>query len=168
MEPIFSATTQVNNANYSHFYSEINAYFHKKTILRLNIWAIVFILFFGLGELHTQSFPTASFFILLGLVLYDLSYWSRGMYNSACKKIYISWKCGQNIVYAFHFFEDYILVSSSYGYNKMPYNLMYKIIETKTQFIFMDSMAGGYFLDKKDCKDELINYIKQLKSKYSN
>ena len=74
-----------------------------------------------------------------------------------------SWKnnmLAKNSEENYKFFADRIEVTFSNGKSILPYDKIYKIIETGQSFYIMVAQGQGLILSKSECTDELTEFIK--------
>lgn len=71
----------------------------------------------------------------------------------------------KNSLWSYSFFNDYLEEKTENSYEKFEYSMIYKIIETETNFYILKTINSGYFIVKNNCSPELIGFIKNLKQK---
>ena len=62
------------------------------------------------------------------------------------------------------FYENYLEAISSIGNTKIDYDKLYKVLETKENFYLLINKAQGIVIEKCNCKEELIQYLKVKKA----
>lgn len=81
------------------------------------------------------------------------------------KKIYASNKLARNLEIHFQFGEEALVESTANGQFTVPYEKLWKIIETKTHFYLMTARNQGYMLNKKNFPAGLEDFLRGLKGK---
>lgn len=66
----------------------------------------------------------------------------------------------KNCVGKYRFYPDRVDVFGSWGKTCVPYDKLYKILETGKHFYLMIAKNQGYILCKSDCSRELIEFLK--------
>ena len=96
-------------------------------------------------------------FYIAYLVYYK---WAR---ERSIKKCYESDEAGKNNVVVIDFYQDYFGVKDEYSQGAFPYDKLYKIYESDTNFYIMMSKMNGLGIVKANCSDELCEFIRGLK-----
>ena len=80
--------------------------------------------------------------------------------------VFLSWKKNplmKNSEEYYIFFDDRIEISHSAGKTVLPFDKLYKIIETGSSFYIMAGRGQGLILSKSECSDELIRFMEEKK-----
>ena len=85
--------------------------------------------------------------------------WSR---NRRIKKVFDSNKSTMNLTVTFEFFDKYFALHDETGDNKLSYNKLFKIRETKDNFYLMISKNQGLILIKKNMPEGLSEFLKNI------
>lgn len=71
----------------------------------------------------------------------------------------------KNSLWSYSFFDDYLEERTEDSYEKFEYSMIYKVIESDSNFYIMKGENQGYIIVKNNCTPELIEFISDLKSK---
>lgn len=71
----------------------------------------------------------------------------------------------KNSLWSYSFFDDYLEEKTENSYEKFEYSMIHKVIENDSNFYIMKSENQGYIIVKNNCPPELIEFIRDLKSK---
>ena len=82
-----------------------------------------------------------------------------GMYKSA--------KATDNLQVTFEFFDTYFTETNKFGVQKMDYEILHKIIFTKTNVYLFISKRQAFLLIKKNFPDGLEDFLKSVAPKKS-
>lgn len=146
-------------------YKKYNDFLQKKTkklgLLRTIIvigYILVSILMLYLEMYKFLAF-FISFFALYIAYLFCFK-WARGR---NIKNSYESNKLGKESVTTIDFYEDYLMAADEYSEGTVPYDKIYKIYESDTNFYIMMSKMSGIGIVKENCTPELIEFIREIK-----
>ena len=78
------------------------------------------------------------------------------------KKLYYSNKLAIDAVLDYDFYDTYFTKKSVAGEDKIEYDKLAKIIETKTNFYLMIALNQGYMLKKEGMPKGLVEFIRKL------
>lgn len=144
--------------NMTYTFGEYKAY-AKTTFLRqvVPVFLVMEALFL-FSALYSRSF----FLAVIGLL------WLGALFliqNRQVKKVYASNKLAQNMKILFQFGEEALVENTENGRFTVPYDKLYKIIETKTHFYLMTAKNQGYMLNKAYFPQGLEEFLRGLKGK---
>ena len=158
MEPLFETTIQ-------HTFEEYKKYCWAVSLKSKKFWVFssfyeIFMICMGvLGIIYHwhDIILLASFFVIFYPMLFVLR--SR----SAIKKNWDSNKLFQGVVSHYRFFEDHMEQNNELGSSGYPYDKLYSILETKTNFYIMLGRNQGALIKKENCSEGLIAFLQNLK-----
>ena len=81
------------------------------------------------------------------------------------KKVFYSNKLAVDAELNYDFYENHFVKTSSAGSEKIDYNRLLKIVETKTNFCLMIAINQGYMLKKADMPEGLDAFLRNLNTK---
>ena len=81
------------------------------------------------------------------------------------KKVFYSNKLAADAELNYDFYENHFVKISSAGSEKIDYNRLLKIVETKTNFYLMIALNQGYMLKKADMPEGLDAFLRNLNTK---
>lgn len=87
-----------------------------------------------------------------------------GLCTHALQKAYNKDALSKNLGSTFAFFDDHFLWVNKITERKIFYNEIKRVIETKTNLYIMTEKENGYILVKSECSDELMNFVRSLKT----
>ena len=124
----------------------------KRLILTISL-LVVFFCIVGYFTKHTLFYVAA-------VILPFLEYFSV---VRPLKKLYYSNKLAVDAVLEYDFYDTYFTKKSVAGEDKIEYDKLAKIIETKTNFYLMLALNQGYMLKKEGMPKGLDEFIRKLK-----
>ncbi len=145
-------------------YEEFKRYedecFKKKNLIITFISALILII---IGIFLTVSYKDYIFIIgvSIGVLVGVIGTIIR--INNTIKKLWESNKIIQNAEVEYTFYDDHFEQKSNVSNSKIKYDMIYKIVETKTNFYIFISTNQGYIINKENCKEKLIELIRNLK-----
>ena len=80
------------------------------------------------------------------------------------KKVYESNKMLKDITLNYEFYEEYFEQKNTVGNTKVVYDKIYMIVETDTNFYIMIARNQGYIVNKGNCSQEFIGFIRKIRS----
>ena len=146
-------------------YKKYNDFLQKKTnkigqfrAIIIIGYILVSVLMFYL-EMHTFLifFISCFLFYIACLVFYKLV---RGR---DIKKSYESNKLGKDSVTVIDFYEDHFMATDEHSQGTVPYDKIYTIYESDTNFYIMISKMSGMGIVKADCPEGLCEFIRTIK-----
>ncbi len=158
MQPLFTAHFQYTLKEYQKFVSTI----YKKVLkihLRLALLAVLILL---LAFFTSDISVKIGFFI--GVLLIPFIFYFSNRIRS--KKMYLQMKNLQSTSYDFSFYPDHLEITSSIGNTNLPYDKLFRIIETPTNFYIMLTKQQGSILIKENCSPELISFLQNLMQQF--
>lgn len=145
-------------ANMTYSFGEYKAYartmFRRQAVPAFLGMEVLFLL----SALYTGSL----FLAVIGLLWLGAAILIQ---NRQVKKIYASNKLAQNMKILFQFGEDVLVENTENGQFTVPYEKLYKIIETKTHFYLMTAKNQGYMLNKAVFPEGLEDFLRAMKGK---
>ncbi|MCR5356394.1 MAG: YcxB family protein [Lachnospiraceae bacterium] len=160
-EPLYTAETVYTLKEYYRYSFSMLARVQRFYLVPAAVLAFVMLYFlveFGInGLLYFIRFAFPYLLALFGLI-----------FLLRLLAVYLSWKrnpYGQNIKNHYRFYNDRFTVKGSSGRSSIPYDKIYRIIETRTDFYLMIAKNQGFILSKQDCSDELKSFLKMRSKK---
>lgn len=149
MESLFHTTSKNTFDEYKKYVLTLQK---KRLILTISL-LVVFFSIVGYFTKHTLFYVAA-------VVVPFLEYFSV---VRPLKKLYYSNKLAVDAVLEYDFYDTYFTKKSVAGEDKIEYDKLAKIIETKTNFYLMLALNQGYMLKKEDMPKGLDEFIRKLK-----
>lgn len=87
------------------------------------------------------------------------------MMHFIVRKQYKSAKLMQDAMLRFTFYEDYFTAESDFESSNIKYDMLHKIIETKSNFYLYISANQGHIIVKANCSDELCDFLHNMAQK---
>lgn len=153
MEPKFVTTSVYTYDEYKRYNWSLSG---KKELIIFS----VFTLFYLICSIILESnvlFAIAVIFPLIVFLIYKITV--IGMYKSA--------KATDNLQVTFEFFDTYFTETNKFGVQKMDYEILHKIIFTKTNVYLFISKRQAFLLIKKNFPDGLEDFLKSVAPKKS-
>lgn len=149
MESLFHTTSKNTFDEYKKYVLTLQK---KRLILTISLLVV----FFGIVGYFTKH----TLFYVAAVVVPFLEYFSV---VRPLKKLYYSNKLAVDAVLEYDFYDTYFTKKSVAGEDKIEYDKLAKIIETKTNFYLMLALNQGYMLKKEDMPKGLDEFIRKLK-----
>lgn len=160
MKPLFETQTEYTFEKYSEFckviYTKVS---HTRTMIIVMDALLLLMAFFYLWG---ESYEMFGFFFLAAFFFPVLLIWQLK------KKIEKAWKSNQSaqgLVSRYLFYEDRVEQSNALGKTTFAYEKLYRIVETKNNVYLMIGNNQGMILDKANCSEELLAFVRGLKSR---
>lgn len=71
----------------------------------------------------------------------------------------------QNTAVQFSFYDDYIYQVDYTGTSTVKYADFYRILESKNGIFLMIAKNQGFSINKADCSEELLEFLRNIKTK---
>ena len=149
MESLFHTTSKNTFDEYKKYVLTLQK---KRLILTISLLVV----FFGIVGYFTKH----TLFYVAAVVVPFLECFSV---VRPLKKLYYSNKLAVDAVLEYDFYDTYFTKKSVAGEDKIEYDKLAKIIETKTNFYLMLALNQGYMLKKEDMPKGLDEFIRKLK-----
>lgn len=156
MNFLYSATEKITLEEYKKF----NLRLAKKHFISYCSFELFFILIAIL--LKSTYFTIVS--VVYPIVIIALMIW---WIKYSIKKNFESHKSLLNTEATHEFYDTYFISKSYMGETKLPYDKLYRIIETKTNFYFMLSKHQGIIIDKNSLPSDFEGFARELITKYN-
>ncbi len=153
MEPLFKVSQEYTFAEYKKFTNAVLKW--NRIILSIFFW---FAFLSGVLLIWVNGSSTLAWFLVLFPIIYVINK------NMNIKKYYNSNKILQDVTQDYEFYDEYFVTKNINSEAKIEYNKIYKLIETKTNFYIMIAKNQGYIISKTVCSEELIDFLKKLKT----
>ena len=151
MESLFHTTSKNTFDEYKKYVLTLQK---KRLILTISL-LVVFFCIVGYFTKHTLFYVAA-------VILPFLEYFSVVRH---LKKLYYSNKLAVDAVLEYDFYDTYFTKKSVAGEDKIEYDKLAKIIETKTNFYLMLALNQGYMLKKEGMPKGFDEFIRKLNIK---
>ena len=149
MDSLFHTTSKNTFDEYKKYVLTLQK---KRLILTISL-LVVFFCIVGYFTKHTLFYVAA-------VIVPFLEYFST---VRPLKKLYYSNKLAVDAVLEYDFYDTYFTKKSVAGEDRIEYDKLAKIIETKTNFYLMLALNQGYMLKKEDMPKGLDEFIRKLK-----
>ena len=151
MECLYKTTTKYSFEEYKKFNGAV-----------MNQKYIIIVLIIALLLIFTGGIILENKLLIIFSIIYPILFW--GAKNIGIKRVFNSNKLLQNSEISFEFYEDFFEIKHENGDEKIPYNKLSKIIETKTNFYLMIAKNQGYILIKEGMPEGLGEFINSKKA----
>ncbi|MBQ8540644.1 MAG: YcxB family protein [Clostridia bacterium] len=147
-------------------YKKYNDFLYKRTKLGL-LRVIIVIGYILVSALmfYLEMYKLLEFFIVFFVVYIAYLFYYKWARVRNIKKSYESNKLGMNSVSAIVFYEDHLDITDEHSQGTVPYDKIYKIYESDTNFYIMMSKMSGMGIVKAECPEALCEFIRKLKVK---
>ena len=157
MEPLFETSTQCTYEEYKKFSRVISLKEHKFAITFFITEVVMFCCGLLSISLHLNDFVL---FCFCFVIIYPVLLLCRT--NASIKKTWNSNQLYQNSVSYYYFYGDHMEQKNELGTSQIPYDKLYRILETKTNFYLLIAKNQGVIIKKENCSEELIDFLKKL------
>lgn len=151
MESLFHTTSKNTFDEYKKYVLTLQK---KRLILTISLLVVFFCV--------VGYFTKYTLFYVAAVILPFLEYFSV---VRPLKKLYYSNKLAVDAVLEYDFYDTYFTKKSVAGEDKIEYDKLAKIIETKTNFYLMLALNQGYMLKKEGMPKGLDEFIRKLNIK---
>jgi len=151
MESLFHTTSKNTFDEYKKYVLTLQK---KRLILTISLLVVFFCI--------VGYFTKYNLFYVAAVILPFLEYFSV---VRPLKKLYYSNKLAVDAVLEYDFYDTYFTKKSVAGEDKIEYDKLAKIIETKTNFYLMLALNQGYMLKKEGMPKGLDEFIRKLNIK---
>ena len=151
MDYLYTTTTK-------YTFEEFKKYNHALMIkTTITLLVMLEIMLFASGILLQNEF------VIIFAIIYPFIFWIIS--NKKIKKVYDSNTLIKYAEVIFDFYEDFLLERHGSGEQKVTYDQIYRIIETKTNFYLMIAKNQGFILKKVNMQDGLEEFLRSKKKK---
>ena len=164
MERLLFETTSENTLEEFIRFNQVvarsqKAYWIYRAVVIISILVCSLYLFIK-GDLYGGS-------IFLIVLVFIVILW-RVLLTTRARKCWQSNKMMQNMVETFYFYEDHVEQISPMGNITIHYDQLYKILEDQKHFYLLIAKNQGSIVNKENCKEQLIDFIRELKISVKN
>lgn len=152
MEPLFKVETECNFEEYKRFYRAIMNKINKLPVLIAVMMGMLFLL---------ACLKKDLVYVFIA-ILVPITF--RVIEVIIAKKVYESNKMLKDITLNYEFYEEYFEQKNTVGNTKIVYDKIYMIVETDTNFYIMIARNQGYIVNKGNCSQEFIGFIRKIRS----
>ena len=78
------------------------------------------------------------------------------------KKAYYANTAMQDVVLTYSFYPDHVETNNTLGFTTIPYDKLYRVVETPTNFYLLIARNQGMVIVKENCSAELIAFLQKL------
>lgn len=150
MDCLYKVTTKNTLDEFKRFSRKLFA--SKKNIIIFSLLGVFLIL---------EGILLESWFCVIFAFIYPLI--MLLIHDRQAKKIFSSNKVLQNTVVEYEFYDTYFTASHDCGNDKLEYNKLHKIIETKNNFYLLIAKNQGYILTKSTFPSGLEDFLRNIK-----
>ena len=150
MECLYKTTTKFTYEEYKKFNDAI---MKKKYIIIVSVLACLLIL--------TGGILLENLFLIIFAIIYPFLFFLAK--NVGVKKVFDSNSLLKDKEISYEFYEDYFEIKHEAGDEKIPYDKLYDIVETKTNFYLMIAKNQGYIIIKENIPEGLGGFLRSKK-----
>lgn len=159
MKEAYETSSEMNYTEYKKMCQVLNG----RRIIILAIIISGFLLASGLFLLIMGSIVTGGFFLVLAAG-YPLLLW--GVFTRSVRKSFSSQKLLENRHIHYEFLEDRFIARSDISRAEIRYDLLYRIVETKTNFYLLLGPNQSFLVKKENCSGELTAFLGELRKRH--
>ena len=159
MKEAYETSIEMNYTEYKKMCQVLNG----RRIIILAIIISGFLLASGLFLLIMGSSVTGGFFLVL-TAGYPLLLW--GVFTRSVRKSFSSQKLLENQHIHYEFLEDRFIARSDISRAEIRYDLLYRIVETKTNFYLLLGLNQSFVVKKENCSGELTAFLGELRKRH--
>lgn len=130
---------------------------YVRNVIICNIILLLFAIGMIMNDITSEDFPIGSIIMFLLIIIVN---WS--LYKSPTQKaikLYRQNKTIRDAAYTIKFYDDHYVVVCNEVESSIPFDKLYKIIITDTNYYLMTSKISGTIICKTDCPDDFDVYI---------
>ncbi len=161
MDILYSVTTEQTFEEYKKY----NDFLQKKT-RKLGLYRAILVIAYVLLSifmLYLEMHTFLIFFISCFVVYIAYLFYYKWARERNIKRSYESNKLGKDSKTVIDFYQDHFAVKDDYTQGTIPYDKIYKIYESDTNFYIMGSKISGIGIVKANCSEELCEFIRKIK-----
>ena len=158
MKEAYETSVELNYMEYKKMCQVLNG----RRIIIITIIISGFLLASGLFLLIMGSIVTGGFFLVLAAG-YPLLLW--GVFTRSVRKSFSSQKLLENQHIHYEFLEDRFIARSDISRAEIRYPMLYRIIETKTNFYLLVGPNQSFVVKKENCSGELTAFLGELRKR---
>lgn len=109
------------------------------------------------NDITSEDFPIGSIMMFLVIIIVNWSLYKSPIQKA--RKVYRQNKTIRDAIYIVKFYDDHYVVTCNEIESSIPFDKLYKIIETDTNYYLMASKVSGTIICKADCPNDFDAYI---------
>ena len=152
--PLFQTQTTYTFAKYRRYSRALqNKVMHRPLVIAVMMACLVL-----LALLSDDNSMRVAFLIVA--VLTPLIFHLIG--SRMEKKAYYANTAMQDVVLTYSFYPDHVETNNTLGFTTIPYDKLYRVVETPTNFYLLIARNQGMVIVKENCSAELIAFLQKL------
>lgn len=164
MEKKYETTSFTINSTFSeeevvrfNKYVILHMFHYVRNVVICNIILLLFTVGMIVNDITSEDFPIGSIMMFLLIIIVNWSLYKSPIQKA--RKIYRQNKTIRDAIYIVKFYDDHYVVACNEIESSIPFDKLYKIIETDTNYYLMASKVSGTIICKADCPNDFDAYI---------
>ena len=161
-QPLFTINSTFSEEEVVRFnkYVILHMFHHVRNVIICNIILLLFTVGMIVNDITSEDFPIGSIMMFLVIIIVNWSLYKSPIQKA--RKVYRQNKTIRDAIYIVKFYDDHYVVTCNEIESSIPFDKLYKIIETDTNYYLMASKVSGTIICKADCPNDFDVYIHEF------
>ena len=158
-QPLFTINSTFSEEEVVRFnkYVILHMFHYVRNVVICNIILLLFTVGMIVNDITSEDFPIGSIMMFLVIIIVNWSLYKSPIQKA--RKVYRQNKTIRDAIYIVKFYDDHYVVTCNEIESSIPFDKLYKIIETDTNYYLMASKVSGTIICKADCPNDFDAYI---------
>lgn len=158
-QPLFTINSTFSEEEVVRFnkYVILHMFHYVRNVIICNIILLLFTVGMIVNDITSEDFPIGSIMMFLLIIIVNWSLYKSPIQKA--RKVYRKNKTIRDAIYIVKFYDDHYVVTCNEIESSIPFDKLYKIIETDTNYYLMASKVSGTIICKADCPNDFIGHV---------
>ena len=158
-QPLFTINSTFSEEEVVRFnkYVTLHMSHYVRNVVICNIILLLFTVGTIVNDITSEDFPISSIMMFLVIIIVNWSLYKSPIQKA--RKVYRQNKTIRDAIYIVKFYDDHYVVTCNEIESSIPFDKLYKIIETDTNYYLMASKVSGTIICKADTPNDFDAYI---------
>ena len=161
-QPLFTISSTFSEEEVVRFnkYVVLHLSPYIRNVVICNIIMLLFAIAMVVNDIASEDFPIGSIMMFLLIIIVNWSLYKSPIQKA--RKLYRQNSTIKDAAYIVKFYNNHYVVLCNEIESSIPFDKLYKIIETDTNYYLMPSKISGTIICKTDCPDGFDVYIHRI------
>lgn len=161
-QPLFTINSTFSEEEVVRFnkYVILHMFHYVRNVVICNIILLLFTVGMIVNDITSEDFPIGSIMMFLVIIIVNWSLYKSPIQKA--RKVYRQNKTIRDAIYIVKFYDDHYVVTCNEIESSIPFDKLYKIIETDTNYYLMASKVSGTIICKADTPNDFDAYIQKF------